>query len=568
MMNTSTEVKTPGLLDHMQRLLHHIRELAEETGKEEIINRTIQAPNEHISALTDVLHITPLQAVLFTLLFDRGLHKAVSMEDMAAYIECGNIELVKYLGEFEELQKKRLIRAEYDLDFFTSAEKGMPSYRVPLDVIKAVRSGTEYRFTGYNNLDPEDFFEIAARLLRAYTEGEIRSHIFISEIKDLMRANRKSAFVKKVGEYKLRTSSVTMLLKLCCALVNDDEEVVTTHKLLCGFDRGIRKRIERDMKTNELQIVECGLAEHDYNNGLADTAAYRLTTQAKEEFLAGVNLKEKAPASKRNLILASDIAEKRLYFPASAAQRVAELTSLLREENFRSVKERLTQNNMRTNFCCLFSGSPGTGKTETVYQIARETGRDIIFVDISDTKSKWFGESEKVIKQVFSRYKGVIKRSGVTPILMINEADAVLGKRQNLGEERQGPGQTENAIQNIILQEMETLEGGILIATTNMTGNLDKAFERRFLYKIEFEKPDAPAKTLIWQSHIHGLPEDDARTLAVKYDFSGGQIENVARKQVISGILSGDTPSLGNIMALCEEEALEKQTAKPIGFCA
>jgi hypothetical protein len=549
----------------MQRLLDNMREMAEETGKEGIINRIIQGSDEHISALADVLRITPLQAVLFTLLFDRGLNKPVSMEDMAAYMECGNIELVKYLGEFEELQKKRLIRADYELDFFTSSEKGMPSYRVPLDVIKAVRSGTEYRFTAYNNLDPVDFFETAARLLRAYNDGEIRSHIFISEIKDLMRANRKSVFVKKAGEYKLQTSSVTMLLKLCCALVNDDEDVVSAHKLLRVFDRGIRKKIEREMETNELQIVECGLAEHDYNNGLADTAAYRLTTQAKEEFLAGVNLKEKASGSMRNLIPASNIAEKRLYFPASVEQRIEKLASLLRDENFRSVKERLTQNNMRTTFCCLFSGSPGTGKTETVYQIARRTGRDIIFVDISETKSKWFGESEKVIKQVFSRYKGVIKRSGITPILMINEADAVLGRRQNLGEERQGPGQTENAIQNIILQEMETLDGGILIATTNMTGNLDKAFERRFLYKIEFEKPDVSAKTLIWQSHIQGLPEDDARTLAAKYDFSGGQIENVARKQVISGILSGDAPSLDGIMALCAEESLQKQR-NPIGF--
>jgi SpoVK/Ycf46/Vps4 family AAA+-type ATPase len=61
--------------------------------------------------------------------------------------------------------------------------------------------------------------------------------------------------------------------------------------------------------------------------------------------------------------------------------------------------------------------------------------------------------------------------------------------------------QTENAIQNIILEEMENLDG-ILIATTNLTENLDKAFERRFLFKIRFDKPTLEAKTNIWKDKI------------------------------------------------------------------
>jgi SpoVK/Ycf46/Vps4 family AAA+-type ATPase len=113
--------------------------------------------------------------------------------------------------------------------------------------------------------------------------------------------------------------------------------------------------------------------------------------------------------------------------------------------------------------------------------------------EISETKSKWFGESEKRIKAVFDRYHGLVKEKGIAPILLFNEADAVLGKRRELTQSRLGPDQTENAIQNIILQEMENLNG-ILIATTNMTVNLDKVFERRFLYKIEFDKPDTEAK--------------------------------------------------------------------------
>ena len=98
---------------------------------------------------------------------------------------------------------------------------------------------------------------------------------------------------------------------------------------------------------------------------------------------------------------------------------------------------------MRTGFACLFSGSPGTGKTETARQVAKATGRGIIQVDIADTKSKWFGESEKQIKAVFNRYRAAVKGSDVMPILLFNEADAVIGKRQELGTKRKSHGNAE-----------------------------------------------------------------------------------------------------------------------------
>ena len=119
-------------------------------------------------------------------------------------------------------------------------------------------------------------------------------------------------------------------------------------------------------------------------------------------------------------------------------------------------------------------------------------------------------------------------------------------------------------MQNIILQELEVLEG-ILIATTNLTQNMDRAFERRFLYKIEFEKPTLNARKSIWQSMILNLSEDDAQKLATKFDFSGGQIENVARKRTIDSVISGKDPSLNDLISFCNNEQLAK-SEKPLGF--
>ena len=113
-------------------------------------------------------------------------------------------------------------------------------------------------------------------------------------------------------------------------------------------------------------------------------------------------------------------------------------------------------------------------------------------------------------------------------------------------------------MQNIILEEIEKLDG-ILIATTNLTCNMDKAFERRFIYKIEFAKPSMEAKRAIWKSMIAELSDNDAAALASKYDFSGGQIENIARKSVVDRILTGKSHSLDSICKHCDCERLDKQ---------
>ena len=185
-------------------------------------------------------------------------------------------------------------------------------------------------------------------------------------------------------------------------------------------------------------------------------------------------------------------------------------------------------------------------------------------VDVSQIKSCWVGESEKNIKDVFKKYREKVSAGGTVPILLFNEADAVFGIR------KEGAGSAvdkmENSIQNIILQEMEDLDG-ILIATTNLTCNLDKAFERRFLYKIRFEKPSVEAKAHIWRSMMPELSEAESLQLANDYDFSGGQIENISRKKTVKALISGTEPTFAEIREYCDDETLEdRKPVRKIGF--
>jgi SpoVK/Ycf46/Vps4 family AAA+-type ATPase len=358
-----------------------------------------------------------------------------------------------------------------------------------------------------------------------------------------------------------------MLLVLFCHLcVNNGDDYIVFRDL--GFlydDKREWNRQKSQLCRGTHFLFEEEVIEYNNVNGMVDRESFRVTQKFKDDALSEVTLKtRKSDKSSSDFIHSDKIAEKKLFYGQSIQNQIDELGGLLNESHYQEITSRMKEAGFRCGFTCLFYGAPGTGKTETVLQLARQTGRDILQVDVSKIKSCWVGESEKNIKSLFDTYKDKVKKSSVAPILLFNEADAIINKRQEGAEH--GVDKMENSIQNIILQEMENLDG-IMIATTNLAQNMDKAFERRFLYKIKFEKPTLEARMHIWHEMIPTLSESDTKTLAEKYDFSGGQIENIARHNAINGILYGDKAnSIDSLMAYCDNERLETKESRRIGF--
>ncbi len=177
----------------------------------------------------------------------------------------------------------------------------------------------------------------------------------------------------------------------------------------------------------------------------------------------------------------------------------------------------------------IFYGSPGTGKTMTAVSLAKTLKRPILSFDCSKILSMYVGESEKNVRKIFDDFKILSKKAKVEPILLLNEADQFLSSRT------EGAGSSadkmHNQMQNIFLEQIEQFEG-ILIATTNLLDNIDKAFSRRFNYKIEFKKPDKKQCKRLW--HFM-LPEKadydevfDVEALS-KHELTGGQINLIVR---------------------------------------
>jgi SpoVK/Ycf46/Vps4 family AAA+-type ATPase len=177
----------------------------------------------------------------------------------------------------------------------------------------------------------------------------------------------------------------------------------------------------------------------------------------------------------------------------------------------------------------IFYGVAGTGKTLTALALAKSLKKEVLSFDCSKILSMYIGESEKNVRNIFDKYYELRSETKSDPVLLLNEADQFLSARSAGG--MSSSDKMHNQMQNIFLEQIERFDG-ILIATTNLLENLDKAFSRRFNYKIEFIKPNKTQRIKLWEKLLPPtLPLSDDFELEelAKYELTGGQIELVIK---------------------------------------
>ncbi len=376
-----------------------------------------------------------------------------------------------------------------------------------------------------------------------------------------------NSHIPEVGNIShLITDEFERVLFYCIgSAVIKDRSSSLSYEIRRIYPRSMRKKTLNEFRDGANRLQTLGLVEMEKRSSLfGEETGIVMTDEGKKTMLGDDAELYINKVSDKQLLSCDKIAEKTLFFSDALTEQLSLLRNSLDESYYKGLCARLEEKHLPKGICVLLYGEPGTGKTESVMQIAKATGRDIMHVDISATKTCWFGESEKLIKKVFTDYRHLCEKCKVKPILLFNEADAVFSKRKDVNSGNVA--QTENAIQNIILEEMENLDG-ILVATTNLADNLDGAFERRFLFKIRYDKPTVEAKTNIWRSKLPVLCEEDAQALAASYEFSGGQIDNIVRKAMMQEIVKGEKPTLNSLKAMCSEEKISKKAHNRIGFC-
>ena len=511
-----------------------------------------------IGLLCDSFGITERQAVLFSVSLQRGPYR-VDFSDFASHFDLSRIKVLSLASDIDALVCKRLLR-------YRDA-KDRDSFDIPNEVVNALKRNEAYVKPNSTGLDCFELLDEIDHLFDDLDNNSINPQSLTVSIRELMADNPNIDFVQKFNSLGIKKSDNWLLLMwMCNRVVNHDDNDFRLGEIEELYPtRGEYSNARAKLRSGENVLMTNNLVEHKVVDGMADNNRMGITDHAKALLLSEFkinNCEEKVS----NLIKAESLQAKQLFYNEGMDKQVDEITSLLSPAKYNKIIERMRKKGFRQGFTCLFYGAAGTGKTETVYQLARATGRDIMLVDVPQIKSKWVGDSEKNIKAVFDRYREAVKHSKQAPILLFNEADAIFGVRKN--EAQNAVDKMENTVQNIILQEMEQLEG-ILIATTNLEQNLDSAFERRFLYKLKFERPSSKVRAKIWQSMLAEITETDALALADQFELSGGQIENVARKFTINDILFGCKKGqvLKVLKDYCKNETLSRNSVARVGFC-
>ena len=417
----------------------------------------------------------------------------------------------------------------------------------------------------------ENNFDFLSRANRFIKDGRRYDEdgAIVKNINRLMAQNQQLSVVQNLQNIKGEAEMWFMLQMMTTLAIEADSYVNSGDLSQMLPDRTVRV-ILKQIKDATHPFVQDGYIELRNQAGQVQQGEWVLSHEGwlamlgSQEEVDSIVPKEDEDENINMLTSYKQLAQRPLYFSGKTEEQVQTLTKLLNEEQLAKVRQALKAHKMPLGFCCLFYGTPGTGKTELVQQLAIATQRDLFQVNIATLRDKYVGESEKQLKRIFDKYRSLVKTQERAPILFFNEADAIFGNRME--NTQRSVDKMENALQNIILQEMEVLDG-IMICTTNLTSCLDKAFDRRFIYKVEFEKPTNQARKLIWKSMLSSLNDEQATELANRFDFSGGQIQNISRKQVINAIFSGkEELDYDQIKLDCQSESISRNSRGKVGF--
>lgn len=490
--------------------------------------------------------------------------RSVSMEDVTDKdldIKVGNSNYLKIIKSLKNLVKKDLVCIE---KHGRRSSLLNPDINIDDSVFSQIIFGSDI----FENVDFNNVYSIIQAvdsLLDQRDEKKISEKRLFNEFERLLNKMDKSlalytllmpySIMEKLMIFKASIQTIQGFNGYECNRFASD--IYDNLSDVASFMEKIYHESYKAFKDKVLEFEDASSFRNDPNFVLSPKSHQKIfgaTLKNVKEFKARFSTHLKYTTFKQELFLDDKIAK--------TTHTIAKAIS---KKEYANIVKQLKSAKLPSGIVSLLYGYPGTGKTATVYEISKLTKRDVLQVDISNIRDKYVGESEKRLKAIFEEYARAKEELKHTPILLFNEADALIGQRLST---QSSVDVMNNSMQNILLEELEKFEG-IFFATTNLIDNMDSAFDRRFLYKVEFSKPSSQTRTKIWKSKLPKLEESDINAIA-HYDLSGGQIENVSRKFMLDTILNLKAFDIEELKKLCETEGNFKQdvTCKTIGFMA
>lgn len=522
---------------------------------------------KELSVLNEYFHTNDMESILITLVMNVENFENARVKKMASYVGLNHLNFLPFATNLMALHQRNIITPSYGENYELSEDYALEpklitylskNERIPSEILQV--SETENNFHEFlNEIDGLKEKKAKKKLNEFYFRNEL------NEITNKYIQFKLVSFAKKnLNKVEQFVFFVTILdaISYCnndynTNLQNTVEE--GTFKRRDAFEY-VQNFLQDKTRLNKLKLVEKNSA------AFSNLHYIRLTTNALKMLSEweGISIEFKEDEKNKKLLYPEQIKKNKLIYNQSELEAIARIDGVLVEKSFQKLKSNLTSNNLPEGITCLLYGEPGTGKTATVYELARKHKRAVFKVEISETKSMWYGESQKLVKKIFTDYYEAKEKEKRCPILLFNEADAIIGKRKVGGNA--STSETENAIQNILLEELENFKG-ILFATSNLVMNLDTAFERRFLFKVKYAIPSLQNAAAIWKIKLPTITKEQAMELAINYPFSGGEIDNIVRKYIMEHVLHGERPSFETIISFCNQEKWEASTmGNKIGY--
>lgn len=524
---------------------------------------SIKGKTGYIKNVSSFLGTTKNQTIFFSILADLSLQSLVTLENMASHIGCSILKLLTYMHELEALEARGYIKRKHGDNDNKNSYNDM-GFKVPHNIIEALRTNDSSKLQTTSRCQLPEFLIRIANLVNDRGEESISTLQLYEGAKSMIENNRHLTYVKYI-DTSLRdiNSKITMFALGFARLKGQINVNIESFASALFDDLGEQLKYNQQIIAGTHELIARGMLRVEISEFMDEKVMTMNGSPSIILFEAYPDLLTDK-AKRDDIIRHADIRVKKLFYPDSTNEQLRPFEMLIRKTRFKTYRKELRNNNLTAGITAIFHGAPGTGKTEAVYQLAKKSGRNIMMVDLSQTKSKWLGESEKVVKKIFDDYSALLANSAIEPILFINEGDGLFTRRVELGNRGTTADLAINTMQNIMLQELERFEG-ILITTTNLTGNLDRAFERRLTFKILFPVPDIHARTQIWKNKVPELTPVQASMLAKKFNITGGEIDIRVRHLLMKKVLNKNI----NIFRALEESCtntigLEK--TKKVGF--
>jgi len=293
-------------LQQENSLLNSIEKLVDVIKENGLNDELLQMPDDNRKSIANALQITELQAILFATFLNRTPENRILIKEISEDLKCSNFRIWRYMGDIEALAKRHFIRCRKN-------DKEL-EYRVPNEVLNALRNNQVYQPQSTKNLSVEDFFARIDQLFVELRDDTLTYEDFSCEMLDLLNDNPQLHFSKQIKNLNLSDSNLILCLRFCNLFIESEIDNIRFFDLDDYFPKREFRDIKSSLSNKSNQLFDRKIIECNNDGSFENRSSYRLTDKAKEDLFSELNIANRQAKAKKDLMPFENIAVKQLFY--------------------------------------------------------------------------------------------------------------------------------------------------------------------------------------------------------------------------------------------------------------